>query len=363
MLEGRRRNPKVTAIFANSACAALAAKTFKVPEEISVVSFLDRAPQSPPPMTAVAVREPAEAIALWACSEIISRIQVLEQGRPMPPPRQVLFVPELILRQSTRALARRAKEKAGGPAIGPIGPMGRIGGMGSTAASPWDSWSKTYAYLKRSRSRNWRQFDLSKLANHSMTREHGWLGADPLLHFPPGLRSIHGVPFHVIEETLNGGRAVVTFRSPHTHSTEGKELPASAKLLLGGRVKALYFLHGCGWADKPVRFAEYQVHFQSGKAASIPLVPFGPSPSIALKLHGRLKPNLQDWYSLLEHPDFPHAKSVTVVNPADPEAYDRYLYTLEWINPQPKEEVTHIEVRVDPEAGPTLALIAVTALA
>ena len=361
MLEGRRRNPKVTAIFANSACAALAAKTFKVPEEISVVSFLDRAPQSPPPMTAVAVREPAEAIALWACSEIISRIQVLEQGRPMPPPRQVLFVPELILRQSTRALARRAKEKAGGPAIGPIGPMGRIGGMGSTAASPWDSWSKTYAYLKKSRTHHWRQFDLSKLANHSMTREHGWLGEEPLLHFSPGLRSIHGIPFQVIEGNLNGGRAVVTFRSPQTLTTEGKELPVRVKLPVGGAVKALYFLHGCGYA-RPTAFGEYRIHFKKGKAASIPLIPIGPTMESARQRLGKLKPNLQDWWQGVEQQDFPHSKYVTVFNPARPGEYERYLYTLEWINPRPGDEVSHIEARVDPEAGPGLALVAVTAL-
>jgi hypothetical protein len=52
----------------------------------------------------------------------------------------------------------------------------------------------------------------------------------------------------------------------------------------------------------------------------------------------------------------------TVFNPADPTEYERYLYTLEWINPRPKEEISHIEVRVDSEAGPTLALIAATAL-
>ena len=51
-----------------------------------------------------------------------------------------------------------------------------------------------------------------------------------------------------------------------------------------------------------------------------------------------------------------------VFNPADPMEYERYLYTLEWINPRPREEVSFIEIRVDPTAGPALVLIAVTAL-
>ena len=51
-----------------------------------------------------------------------------------------------------------------------------------------------------------------------------------------------------------------------------------------------------------------------------------------------------------------------VFNQADPTEYERYLYTLEWINPRPKDEVDFIEIRVNPKAGPTLALIAITAL-
>ena len=60
--------------------------------------------------------------------------------------------------------------------------------------------------------------------------------------------------------------------------------------------------------------------------------------------------------------DYPHAHHVTIFNPADPIEYERYLYTLEWLNPRPMDEISEIEVRVDPKAGPTLALIAVTAL-
>ena len=194
-----------------------------------------------------------------------------------------------------------------------------------------------------------------------MTREHGWLGGEPLLHFSPGLRSIHGVPFQVIEERRNSGRAVVTFRSPQTHSTKGKELPTAVKIPVGGRVKALYFLHGCAVA-KPVPFAEYIMHFNTGKKARIPLIPRGASSRRAHRRNGKLKPNLQDWWQGFEQQDFPHAFHATIFNPVDPEDYERTLYSLEWINRWPEQEVSHIEVRVDPKAGPTLALIAVTAL-
>jgi|GEM_PF-852212 len=355
LLERLTQNPGVTAIVAGNTLAKLAAAAFDLPREFSVVSLFDSEQSS---LTAVTLRDQDACIASWACTEIISRIQSAESGRPMPPPHHALFVPELIDRGSTRALAHREKEIAG---VSSISPMGRIGGMGRMAASPGASWTKTYTYLKRSRTHNWRQLDLSKLANHSMTREHGWLGGEPLLHFPSGLRSIHGVPFQVIEENRNGGRAVVTFRSPHTHSAEGKALPVLVKLPVGGPVKALYFLHGCGHA-RPTAFAEYRIHFTTGPVAIIPLALIGTDMKSARQRLGKLKPNLQDWWPSYPQQDFPHAKYVTVFNPADPQEYERYLYTLEWINPRPKDEISHIEVRVDPKAGPALGLVAVTAL-
>jgi len=365
VVEQRKRHPDVTAVFAICTYAAQVTKACKVPDELSVVSLFDYKPDCRPALTAVALREDA-CIASWACWEVISRVQAVESGRPMPPPSHALFVPELTVRESTRALARRETGKPDVLAIGPIvpiSPMGRIGSMGRMAASPGESWLKTYAYLKRSRHHTWRQLDLSKLANHGMTRVHGWLGSDPLLHFSPGLRTIHGVKFQVIDENLNGGQAVVTFRSPQTHSTEGKELPVRVRLPVRGRVKALYFLHGCGYAlAQPAGFAEYRIHFKTGADASVPLIPIGSSKGWARRHFGKLKPNVQDWWPGYEQRDFPHAKYVTVFNPADAQEYERYLYTLEWINPRPQEELSHIEARADPEAGPTLALIAVTAL-
>jgi hypothetical protein len=227
--------------------------------------------------------------------------------------------------------------------------------------SPWETWRKSYPYLTKRQSNDWRQFDLTKLANHSLTREHGWLGNDPLLHFVPGLRSIHGIPFQVIDENRNGGRAVVTFRSPHTHSTGRKELPVTATIAENSLVKALYFLHGCGYAT-PEPFAEYRIHFKTRKPARVTLIPMGFGKQMKRPRPGNLQPTLQDWWSGAARRDFPHAQYVTVFNPTNPNEYERYLYTLEWINPQPKDEISHIEVQVDPEAGPTLALIAVTAL-
>lgn len=368
--EQRRRHPEVTALFAGAEAAVLVANVFRVPRDLSVVSFYEPQKESRSPLTTLALRDP-ERILSWACSEIIAQIRAVESGFPPKLPQQVLFVPDLVERGSTRAPEELPRRRGGaeeeGRTAGLTGQKDRDAGselgVGSSKSevSPWESWRKTYPYLEKRKAQNWRQLDLSNLANHSITREHGWLGGEPLLHLSPGLRSIHGVPFQVIDERRNDNRAVVTFRSPHTHSASAKELPSSVKLPVGGCVKALYFLHGCGYA-RPTCFAEYVLHFKRGKPERVPLVAQGASRSLALKQLGRLKPNLQDWYSSYEQQDFPHAKHVTLFDPANPGDYKRCLYTLEWINPRPGEEISHIEVRVDPKAGPALAIIAVTAL-
>ena len=358
ILRQHKLHPEVTALFAGDRVFDVVESIFKVPKELSVIGLTGST------QTAFQFRDGGEALALWCCTDLISQIQTLESGRPARPKNRVFFVPELIDCGSTRALTRneqgKMKSDEGERPREPQSP-GSSGDSPSQTISPWDSWRRIYPSLNKSRSPRWRQFDLSKLANHSMTREHGWLGSEPLLHFSPGLRPIHGVPFQVINENLNGGRAVVTFRSPRTHSARGEELPIRVKLPVERRVKALYFLHGCGWA-RSLPFAEYIMHFKNGKTSIIPLVALGPSPQMARNRPGLMKPNIMDWWPLSAPRDFPHAMHAVVFNPADPMEYERYLYTLEWINPRPKDEVGFIEIRVDPKAGPTLALVAVTAL-
>ena len=149
----------------------------------------------------------------------------------------------------------------------------------------------------------------------------------------------------MLDEERNKGRAVITFQSENSHSAEGKRLPTKAQLKLEARVKALYFLHGCGSA-RPGPFAWYVMHYKKGDAISVPLIPLGKSRVLAAKELGKLKPNIQDWWTpAFEQENFPHAYHAAVFNPADPAAYVRALYSLEWINPRPADEVSFIEVR------------------
>ena len=349
----RKLHPTVTALFTTSVFIRFLPKNFNIPNELSVICLYDFAnsEKHKPPITTVGIPTDGKYSSLWACTEIISHIQAIQLERPLPPPHQTLFVPTLTIRGSTKAIP--PSDQAPTKARNKIEPK-------PTRISPWESWRKSYPSLQTGE-HQWKQLNLTQFANHSMTKEHGWLGADPLLYFPPGSRLIHGVPFEVIHEKRNQGKSVITFQSPHAHSTGKNQLPISVQLPVDDCVKALYFLHGCGWGEN-TSFAEYIIHFKTRKTIKIPLIPLGSPQTSTRKRPTSLKPNIQDWWPGFKPQDFPHAMYVTVFNPENPQEYECNLYTLEWINPLPHEEVNFIEVRVDPKAGPTLALIAVTAL-
>ena len=349
ILQGKRRNPEVTALFGPQHAAA-ATRVFAVPQDLSVVVCLSDPTMSAvrPALTGLEVPDP-DGISLWACTEMISQLQTIQSGRPPKPSTRAFFVPELVIRESTQAPAFTERSQ---PKAAPSSPA-RI--------DPPQTWRNTYPFLKKAGSGQWLQLDLSRVVNHSMKRQNGWLGDAPLEHFSPGLHPIHGVPFQILDEERNEGHAVVTFRSPHSHSAGKEPLPTTVRVDVGARVKALYFLHGCGYA-KAVPFAEYVMRFEDGATVSVPLIPLGSSRQVAQKRLGTLKPNLQDWWPEgFEHDDFPQAHRAIVFNPGEPGAYERFLYSLEWINPRPDEEISFIEARVDPQAGPALALIAATA--
>jgi len=350
LLTAHRRHPEVTAILARDEIAARITRIFPVPQKISVIGFgdADSGWNTRPPLTTIALRDP-EALARWACTDLIEQMHALQSEKNRRVASTALFVPELTLRKSTRPITTRKTLHR------------RPDKCPTRLPHPSETWQNVYPFLKKKSKVEWHPLDLSQQANHSMTRHHGWLGREPLEHFPPGLRSIHGVPFQVLNEERNGGHAVITFRSPRSHSAKGKLLPTEVHVKVNLRPKALYFLHGCAYA-KPVPFAEYIMHFVSGRESSVPLVPLGLTRGTAPNVPKHLQPNLQDWWYEYEQQDFPHAHRASVFDVSDPTAYERTLYSLQWINPRPKDEVTSIEVRVAPEAGPILALISVTAL-
>ena len=177
VLAGLHRHPEVTAFTCDTPIACFAAQFLSIPEEMSVIGLGEEPKEAEISLhpTTVGLPNP-QCIALWASTEMITRLQAVQAGRPMKSGNQVLFVPSLRVRQSTRAIATKGR------------PGEQLKTPASPGPDPWATWRKVYPYIKKIHSCNWMQLDLSKLANHSMLRHHGWLGAEPLEYFPAGLR-------------------------------------------------------------------------------------------------------------------------------------------------------------------------------
>jgi hypothetical protein len=180
----------------------------------------------------------------------------------------------------------------------------------------------------------------------------------PLLHFGPGRKPIHGVPFDVIDERKNRGNAAVVLRSHRSLSTAGRMLPVEVAIPVRRRVRAVYFLHGCGYVGEPAPFAWYDFYLTGRRPISVPLVAMGmgePPPDAP-------QPNIQDWW-----PDFPQfngagVRHLVITENGDPFDYERYLYTLEWENPHPDAELATLYLRSNPATETTLALLGITLL-
>ena len=222
-----------------------------------------------------------------------------------------------------------------------------------------ETWQWTHRLVDTAQAGPFQPLDLGGVANRALRRPHGWLGHLPLLHVGTGLLRIHGVDFDLIDERANRGRSVLVLRSSRFPPTARRSLPEEVALPVGRKVRAVYFLHGCGYAGERVPFAWYDFRLEGRTTLSLPLVARGVGPA-----HSPDTPpaNIQDWW-----PEFPqfntdNVRHVAVTEHGDPFAYERYLYSLEWVNPSPDVPLTEIRIRSNPVVPTTLGLLAVTLL-
>jgi DNA-binding LacI/PurR family transcriptional regulator len=198
--------------------------------------------------------------------------------------------------------------------------------------------------------------DLKTHANRSLTRQNGWLGQFPLLHMAPGRQLVHGVPFDVINEQKNGGRAAIVPRSLRISAGQAVS-PVKVTIPVGMPVKAVYFLHGCGFVGTQTPFAWYDFALKGKRTVTVPLVARGLG-----KMDDGQTPNIQDWWSDFPQIDGPGVLPLVVTENGDPFLYERYLYTLEWENPHPDAVLDAIHISSNPVQPTTLGVLAVTVL-
>jgi hypothetical protein len=189
----------------------------------------------------------------------------------------------------------------------------------------------------------------------------------PLKPLHPGTREIHGVPFSILGGPRRTDCGAIIFHSSVNSTGNARPLPDRLSIPIKSKAKAIYILHGCGYAKFLHPFARYS--FKKGKTqlGEVSLVALGqpppgydPSDTDA----GKSRPNIQDWWPDFSHQDFPGARMAPIAEGEGSAALARhvYLYTCEWINPHPEKIVDTLEVTVDTSASTTLGMLAVTVL-
>jgi len=218
-----------------------------------------------------------------------------------------------------------------------------------------------YPALTQVKNLRWRLVDLRPVANRPLTGEDAWLDT-PLPELAPGKRTIHGVPFDLIDERTAGGYAAVVLPSARVRTTRGKELPREVTVPVGRRARTIYILHGCARGDRFAPAARYELVYADGTTAGVDVVPLGEAPKDEARLDQRKRlANIQD-----TRPEFvqfasDRARRAMILDPDDPAGRLRYLYTFRWPNPHPAKVIRSVRLASsDPEQEVTVGILAIT---
>lgn len=353
----RRQWPQVTAVVLHAPelvplfLVAARRQALRVPDDLSVVCVDDSpaARSAQPPLTCAAFDRRAHGrLAL----DVLAREMRLLRRPAIPAVRQRLRIePSLVERHSVRPLG-------GAPVASRPFSAGRAWSRDRATRlhEAEDLRLRPHRVAGETRPHKFHPLDLRALANRSLTRQNGWLGHQPLLHLPPGRMTAHGVPFDIIDERANRGAAAIVLRSQRPLTRDEKPLPVTLSVPVGQAVRAVYFLHGCGYAAECQAFAWYDFILEGRRPISIPIVARG----LASPPRDALPPNIQDWLS--DFPQFNTAgvKHFAMTAEGDPFEYERYLYTLEWENPRPRDVLREIRLSSNPALATTLGILAIT---
>ena len=273
--------------------------------------------------------------------------------------------PELILRGSTAPSPNCTRQKRAllAAATPLLPPPGREKNPAEFERNLRSALERPYPLAARTEKSCFEQLDLRPHVNRPLNFRRGWLGDLPLRKFDPGEHVIHGVPFHVNGGNSRSDCGAIIFHSNVNTRGNAKVLPTHLRLSVGSKAKAIYILHGCGYARFLRSFATYSFYRGKSRIDKVPLVSLGQPPADN-KTPDFPTANIQDWWPDLPQRNFPHARMAPINEGEGNETISRYvyLYTLEWINPKPERPIDTIEIEVTPEQSTTLGVLAVTIL-
>ena len=353
----RRQWPQVTAIVLHAPdilahlLAAARRQSLHVPDDISIVCVDDSAGAraAHPPVTCASFDRRAQG--QLALDMLTHKMRDLRRLALLPARQRIRLEPTLVERQSVRALGSLPV------ATRPFN-AGRIWSRDHSTRlhEAEDLRLRPHRVAAETRDKNFQPIDLRSVANRSLTRQNGWLGNQPLLHLPPGRLAVHGVPFEIIDERTNRGAAALVLRSQRPLTREEKPLPVTLNLPVGKAVRAVYFLHGCAYSAECQAFAWYDLVMEDRRPISVPVVARG----LSTPSRDALPPNIQDWLSDFPQFEAPGVKHFAVTAGGDPFEYERYLYTLEWENPRPRDVLREIRLSSNPALATTLGVLGIT---
>ncbi|HSI85541.1 MAG: substrate-binding domain-containing protein [Candidatus Methylacidiphilales bacterium] len=400
----------------------LAERRKLVPRNISLISLRDSLAlrNSVPPITATAVDMAAMQEAAMRAVQRAARKKEEPKASTNYAPWQLRVQPNLVVRSSTAprldgrgTLYVPSVQQGGLPK--PLNPATPGLDVDNFAFSPrktseelLSALRQAYPLTRWAQEERFQPVDLAPYTNRPLNYRRGWLGDLPLKHLTAGKHMIHGVPFQVLGGTSRAEGGAIVFHSTVNSVGHARELPDTLSIPIdAAHVQAIYILHGCGYAKHRKHFGTYRFLRGRKEIEAVPLVSYGQpqpgggsvagsgyqqsaasylgvAPNQALAaLHPPLddetsgeagagkefkaetaQPNIQDWWPDFPHMDFPHARMAPIMEsrPEDAAYQHVYLYTLEWVNPQPESKVTHLEISVDPTQSTTLGMLAITIL-
>jgi len=346
----------------------LAQQGREVPGKLSLVSLDDAKTlhTSNPPVTAATFDITLMQEAAFTLGQRLVRKK--EQRGLLPPAYNLRIQPKLAMRSSVRNLIA-GKTKSSDARNTPQKQLSA--GVSTTLPAKDQDWDaclrRPYPVASKSREDRFVALDLGAYVNRPLNFRRGWLGDYPLKYFGSGRQMIHGVPFQIRGGTTRSECGAVVFHSSINTIGNAQKLPDTLTLPIHLKAVAIYILHGCGYAKFLETFGHYEFFHKRKSLGSVPLIPLGWPPTDltpAQMARAYKKANIQDWWPDYPHQDFPGGRMAPLFEGEAPGSSHRpvFLYTLEWINPSPDKEVTHMEIRVDSKLSSTLGLLSVCVL-
>ncbi|MBI5726030.1 MAG: CehA/McbA family metallohydrolase [Planctomycetes bacterium] len=236
------------------------------------------------------------------------------------------------------------------------------GSLGEFLAGMKASWRTPYRVCASVPARQWEMLDMAPLANRPLHGKDAWIGdGSQLTQIGPGVRRIHGVPFRILDQRRNNGRAAIAVRSRILRTSGGKPLPGSVRIPVNRLCRGIYILHGAGYVAQPGKIAEYAFVYADRSVATKAVWAYGrPGASRREEIKARKNSVVQDWWPAYPQFDNENARRVIVADRKRPLDY-RVLYTMQWLNPHPDKVLKEIRMRSVPAASSALLLLAATA--